>query len=374
MPRLLHYALERDFRNFDRATSAGTGTTVTAVLFWVPATAFLVSTLMTKYFRDLALAVGLSDIPTSRSSHRQPTPRSGGVAIVVAANLALTFLWLQGLVTGQLAAALGVGGLTVAAVGLADDSGGVPLNIRLLVHFAAALWAVWALGGLAALRVGTAVVPLGWMGHALAVVAIVWALNLFNFMDGIDGIAASQAIFMMLGGAWLAAAGTQALEVRSMSLVLAAATAGFLLWNWPPAKIFLGDVGSGYLGYGTAVLALDSIRWHDSAIWIWLVLGVVFFADATLTLLRRLLRGASPILAHRDHAYQQLARRWGSHRRVTQALLLFNVLVLGPVAWLAARHPYRASAIAVMTLLVVVLICGAAGSGRPERRGTKGEP
>ena len=132
-------------------------------------------------------------------------------------------------------------------------------------------------------------------------------LNLFNFMDGIDGLAASEALFVIRAGAWLSAAGG---GVTAASGVLAGACAGFLLWNWPPARIFLGDAGSGYLGYVTAVLALASARGNSDAIWVWLILGGVFFVDATVTLVRRVLRGEHVHEAHRTHSYQWLARRW----------------------------------------------------------------
>jgi Fuc2NAc and GlcNAc transferase len=207
----------------------------------------------------------------------------------------------------------------------------------------------------------------GWLGNLIAVIGIVWVLNLFNFLDGIDGIAASEAIFVALAGAWLTGAGHARPDIAASSLAFAAACSGFLLWNWPPAKIFLGDVGSGYLGYVIAVLALAAARTNSVALWVWLILGGAFFVDATVTLVRRTLRGAPPHEAHRTHAYQWLARTWRSHRRVTLALLVLNVLWLLPWAVLASRYPNAAATAVLGALLPLSVLAVIAGSGRPER-------
>jgi Fuc2NAc and GlcNAc transferase len=146
---------------------------------------------------------------------------------------------------------------------------------------------------------------------------------------------------------------------------------GFLLWNWPPAKIFMGDVGSGYLGYVIAVLALAAARDDPVALWVWLILGGVFFVDATVTLVRRVLRGDRIHQAHRSHAYQWLARRWGSHRRVIVIVTILNLLWLLPCAFLATLHPDHAVAIAVVALAPLVALAFAAGSGRRENANRK---
>ena len=224
------------------------------------------------------------------------------------------------------------------------------------------------MGGLLAgrtesVRIGGHIVHLGWAGTVLATLGIVWFLNLFNFMDGIDGIAASEAIFVAAGGALLSPG---AAGVAAAGSVFAACCGGFLLWNWPPAKIFLGDVGSGYLGYVIAVLALAATHDNPVAGWVWLILGGVFFVDATLTLLRRLRRGERVYQAHRSHAYQHLARRWGSHLRVTVAVLMVNVGWLLPCAALAAWHPAYAAVVAALAFVPLVALARAGGSGRGE--------
>lgn len=267
---------------------------------WVSAAVLVGSALLTPAARRLARARGLVDVPNARSSHRESTPRGGGAAIAVVTTAAVLFLARRGSLTMALCAAIAVGGLAVAMIGFADDHRPLPSSLRLIVHFGAAIWAVAWLGGLPPLRFGDHVLNLGWTGHAIAVLGIVWVLNLFNFMDGIDGIAASEAVFVVVAGAWLTAGGLVVSDVGTAGLMFAAACGGFLLWNWPPAKIFLGDVGSGYLGYVIAVLALAAARTSPVALWVWLILGGAFFVDATITLMRRTLRGERVYEAHRN--------------------------------------------------------------------------
>jgi Fuc2NAc and GlcNAc transferase len=151
-----------------------------------------------------------------------------------------------------------------------------------------------------------------------------------------------------------------------LAVAFAAACGGFLAWNWPPAKIFMGDVGSGYLGYAIAVLALAAARENSVALLVWLILGAVFFVDATVTLLRRLARRERVYEAHRSHAYQWLARRWQSHRRVTVAVLLVNFFWLLPCALVAVRHPVWAGWMVVLAIVPVTVAALLAGAGRAE--------
>jgi Fuc2NAc and GlcNAc transferase len=191
-------------------------------------------------------------------------------------------------------------------------------------------------------------------------------LNLFNFMDGIDAIAASEAAFVAAAGALLGVVSGSMPGVSAVALAFAATCCGFLVWNWPPARIFMGDVGSGYLGFVLSVLALAAARDNSAALWIWLILGGVFFVDATVTLVRRLVRREHLHQGHRSHGYQWLARRWGSHLRVTVAVLAVNVFWLLPCAAFAALHPSQAATATCVALAPLVVIALAAGSGRPE--------
>jgi Fuc2NAc and GlcNAc transferase len=329
--------------------------------------AFIIAWGGTAVMRRIALARRLLDVPNARSSHSVPTPRGGGVAIVVAASCSLLLLSLRQRVDLQLLVALLGGGSAIALVGFADDRRAVPPLTRLLVHFAAAIWTVVWLGGLPPLPVGGTIVVGHLMTSVFGVIAIVWALNLFNFMDGIDGIAASEALFITWAAAFLGFSSGGGNGELLFALAVGASCLGFLCWNLPPAKVFMGDVGSGYLGYVLAALAIACARQRPLALAVWTVLGAVFLVDATLTLLRRLARRERIYEAHRSHAYQWLARRFQSHGRVTAMVLGLNLFWLLPCAWLLSQFGDSASWILVGALLPIALLCWAAGAGKIER-------
>jgi Fuc2NAc and GlcNAc transferase len=181
-------------------------------------------------------------------------------------------------------------------------------------------------------------------------------------MDGIDGIAASEAACVSIGGATLAILLVGTSLVAPAAFVLASACLAFLCWNWPPARIFMGDVGSGFLGFSIAVLALAAAREQVVAPWCWLILGAAFFVDATVTLLRRLLRRERLYLAHRSHAYQKLAECYG-HRAVTVGLIAINMVILFPASLLAAHWFSAAALVAVTAITVLAAICIRLGAG-----------
>ena len=325
-----------------------------------------ISAALTGVARRLALSRGVLDVPNARSSHEAPTPRGGGIAIVVTFVVASFALALFGLIPADLFGALTGGGLAVALVGYFDDRKPLPARVRLAIHLISAAWAVYMLAGLPPIQWGSTPIRLGLWGDVLAVFAIAWILNFFNFMDGIDGIAASEAVFVAASGAGLCwIAGVDA-GVGYASLILAAASLGFLLWNWPPARVFMGDVGSGYLGYVLGVLAVVANRESPAAVWVWLILGGVFFVDSAVTLGRRLSRGDRVYEAHRTHAYQWLARRWKSHKSVTMAVIAVNLLWLLPCAVFATLHPSLAVWAALVALTPLVIAAFAAGAGRRE--------
>jgi len=209
-----------------------------------------------------------------------------------------------------------VGYLALGAIGWIDDTKGSLPGIRLSIQIAVACWTLYMLGGLPAIRIGTETYEIGSAGYVLGVLGIVWSINLYNFMDGIDGFAGSQAV-IILGTVSILSLYRGNSSLAAVAAIFAAACVGFLIWNWPPAKIFLGDVGSGAIGYLVCGLAIASENNQSVPLFVFAILGAVFIADSTVTLVRRLRRGVRKIEAHRDHAYQRLAQSFGSHRPVT---------------------------------------------------------
>ncbi|EJN23468.1 UDP-N-acetylmuramyl pentapeptide phosphotransferase/UDP-N-acetylglucosamine-1-phosphate transferase [Pseudomonas sp. GM79] len=301
--------------------------------WWALLAVFVASWFLTLLLRRYALAKSLIDIPNARSSHSVPTPRGGGVAIVVSFVGALLILTgLDMMSSAELYALLG-SGLLVAIIGFADDHGHIAARWRLLGHFIAAAWALSWLNGLAPLVFFGSTINLGWFGNILAAIYLVWMLNLYNFMDGIDGLASAEAICACVGAAmiyWLAGHAA----IVWVPLMLAGAVAGFFYWNFPPAKIFMGDAGSGFLGLILAVLSLSAAWVAPQMFWVWVIMLGAFIVDATWTLLRRLIRGDAVSQAHRSHAYQYASRLFKSHKKVTVAIVAINLIWLWPIGLL----------------------------------------
>ncbi|AZZ46879.1 glycosyl transferase [Pseudomonadaceae bacterium SI-3] len=303
--------------------------------WWILPLAFVASFVLTAGLRSYALRRSLIDVPNARSSHSVPTPRGGGVAIVAVVAVGLSALPFAGLASESLIWAVVGAGLGVAALGFADDHGHIAARWRLLGHFLASGWALFWLGGLPSLTVFGATLDLGWMGHLLALLFLVWMLNLYNFMDGIDGIASIEAICACLGALLCYAVAMPDRAPSALGQVewlLIAAVAGFGCWNFPRARIFMGDAGSGFLGIIVAILALNAAWVAPQLLWSWLILLGVFIVDATFTLLHRLLRGEPVYQAHRSHAYQSAARRVSGHVLVTFAVAVITLGWLLPWA------------------------------------------
>ena len=287
--------------------------------------------LLTWAIRRYALATQLLDHPNERSSHATPTPRGGGLAIV-AALLSLTVaLWADHRISLPLMAAFVGSGALVAALGFADDRWQVPARWRFSGHALAAAWALHWMAPIPPVTVFGTAFALGAVGIVVAGCYIVWSINLFNFMDGIDGIASIEAITVTLGGAlvwWLAGASAS----WTLALLSACCVAGFLGWNYPPARIFMGDSGSGFLGLVVGLLSLWCGAEAPQLFWSWFILFGCFMVDATTTLVRRVRRGEKFHEAHRSHAYQYASRIHGSHKRVSLTFGLINLLWLLPIA------------------------------------------
>jgi Fuc2NAc and GlcNAc transferase len=324
---------------------------------------FISSLVLTGTVRQYALHLQVLDIPNERSSHFVPTPRGGGASIVVVFVLTVLLLVQRGNVSTGLGSALIGGGLAVALAGFLDDHFRMPVWLRLLIHFAAAGWTLWQLNGMGPLHLGFTVWNWGWVGQVVALVGLVWMINLYNFMDGIDGLAGLEGLTTAgLGGLLLASRGLGGLA--ETALTLAGASAGFLVWNWSPAKIFMGDVGSGFLGFVLGVLAISSAKAQAMFVWPWLILLSVFVVDSTLTLIRRLITGARWYEAHRSHAYQHAAQRWSSHSKVTLTIAAINVAWLFPLAWGACVHPAAGPIFTVIAVIPLVFAAFLYDAGR----------
>jgi len=307
----------------------------------------LASWVLTGVVRRYAIARAILDLPNTRSSHATPVPRGGGLAIVVTVLATILVAFVAGRLPPHAAAAFLGGGTLVALVGWLDDRRGLGAVTRAVSHLAAAAWAVAWFGGLPTLRVGTTSMTLGPLGSVLAVLGIAWCVNFYNFMDGIDGIAAGEGLVVgAFATAVLAALGS---PLAVVALGITAACGGFLPHNWSPARIFMGDVASGFLGFVFGALALAAEREGSVPVLAFALALGVFVGDATVTLVRRAARGEPWYSAHRSHAYQRAVASGFSHARTTLG-------VLGTTALLCAL---AALAVAVPRLLGTALAAGA---------------
>lgn len=327
---------------------------------------FIFSCAATYLVREWARAFGLMDSPSARSSHTVPTPRGGGAAIVLAFSVGIGVLCRSNVLDTRVSLVLLGSGWAVASIGLTDDITNVAPHFRLLVQVLSAVAAVWFLG--------SAQSELDFSGRyelapwfAFAVLSIVWATNLFNFMDGIDGIAASEAVFLAASGAFLYWQSGGGLGLTTALLCLGAAAAGFLLWNWSPASIFMGDVGSGFLGFVLALFAMETSQQKPSMMGAWPILGGVFVVDATVTLVTRMLRRDPWLQPHRTHAYQHLAQRLRGHNFVLLVVTAINLCWLFPWAWLTVNVAGNSGLYVGIALAPLVLIAVMLRAGKPAK-------
>jgi len=297
--------------------------------------ALITTLLLTGSFRRYALSRSLIDVPNTRSSHEVPTPRGGGVGLVAVTLAVTALLTWAGDLPAFVFLGLGGAGALVALIGFLDDHNDIAARWRLLGHFLAVGWGLYWLGGLPPITLWAEPFDLGWIGHGLAAVFLVWLLNLYNFMDGINGIAGIELITVALGGALLAAlVGVSAHGVFLAALI--ASGVGFLIWNFPKARIFMGDACSGFLGVTLGLIAIWQGSITPELFVAWVLLLGVFLVDATLTLIRRILRGEAFYEAHRSHAYQFASRYYASHTPVSLGVGSINLAWLLPWAVLVA--------------------------------------
>jgi len=313
--------------------------------------AFATSCLGTRMLIALLRRGAVLDLPNARSSHVVPTPRGGGIAVIGTIVVAWLVLCAQGsLPPAGIVIALAAAGLAV--VSWIDDLRSLSPGLRLLAQFAAIFVGMLVLPGGRLFQ--------GWLPAGLDAVAgaliWVWFVNLFNFMDGIDGIDGSEAAAIGLGIVLVAClgGGVVNLGLAAPAIAVAAASLGFLVWNWAPAKIFLGDVGSVPLGYLLGFLLLEMARRGE---WVAaLILPLYFLADASLTLLRRLLRGERVWQAHREHFYQRAVQCGLSHQSVVLRVIAADIVLIG-CAWAAAKGwGFAAPGVAVLTVLTLLAV------------------
>lgn len=288
---------------------------------------FLMSLFLTGIYRSYAIRKSILDVPNERSSHAFSTPRGGGIAIAVAWFTGLVIFFLTNKIENRLFYAL-LSGAPLALIGFTDDILNLSPGIRLFVQMGCTFLGLLFLGGFDSFSIGIPGNVLYILFNILAFIAVLWTINLFNFLDGIDGYISAEIVFIGVS-IW-------ALTGDMIGLLLAAATLGFLFWNWEKAKIFMGDAGSTLLGFNVAILAIFHHNNNISSITVWLILTSVFWVDATVTLYRRIRNKEKLSVAHRKHAYQRIVQAGFSHQKTVAWAFILNVVGFG-LAFLAIK-------------------------------------
>jgi Fuc2NAc and GlcNAc transferase len=288
----------------------------------------LLSLISTGLFIKYAVAKQMYDIPNARSSHKATTPRGGGVGFVLVFLISLISLMQFKLIEfrGQNLILLAL--FIVVSIGFFDDKYNLSAGRRISWQIIAAITAVFAVRDF---------LDFIYLIDALIVIYMVWMLNLYNFMDGIDGLASIEAISSAFGASLIFYVTGHA-ELSIIPLILGFATLGFFYWNFPKAKIFMGDVGSGFLGFVFSVLSIQALSVNTQLFCCWIVLLGVFIVDSSLTLLNRLINGEKIYIAHCNHAYQHAAKIYKSHIPVTVSTLIINLAWLCPIALLVGLN------------------------------------
>ncbi|WP_189417565.1 MraY family glycosyltransferase [Cellvibrio zantedeschiae] len=304
----------------------------------------------------------LLDVANHRSSHTQATPRIGGLSFVVLISLLVfTYALLNNKISTNILLFILLPIVLVALTGLVDDLKGLSQAARFIIYF---FCSVVALGNLQSFfsQASWLIVLEG----LLLSLSLSWLINLFNFMDGIDGIAASESIFVLAALAFFSYQGGE-INLSYFLLLCTAPVIGFLALNWQPAKIFMGDIGSTFLGCLIGCLCLYAINTKLISICSVIILLGCFIVDASWTLAYRILSGQKWYLAHRSHHYQILSRKLGSHQKVSLRYSLVNLVWLLPLALTAFHYKEYALLITTISLLPLIWRCFIIGAGKSEQ-------
>lgn len=319
----------------------------------------LAAAVLTGLVRAMLIKRAILDHPNHRSSHSIPTPRGGGLAVVAVITLSWGGLYAGGTALPASGLAILGLGLVLAILSWLDDIRTLSASVRLVVHMGVVAAALTTIEG----PIISHLLPF-WLDRLIAFLAWVWFINLFNFMDGIDGISGIETLTISLGLVIIALSlgGTIAalMELSLVSLGVAGAVLGFMTWNWHPAKIFLGDVGSVTLGFflGWLLISLSAAGFLASAV----CLALYYLVDATWTLMKRAKRGDKVWHAHREHAYQRATQSGLRHDQVTGVIALGNGVLIIAAVICATGATFSGLAIAAITALGLMLFLGSQGS------------
>lgn len=318
---------------------------------------FIITVLIGYLYPHIAIRCGLIANPNFRSLHERPIPRGGGIAVACITSFLIAFLYHHALISLQLFLVLFPCGLIVTLFGLCDDRYEISARYRLLFQCLVALWTSFMLGLEPPLNLGFTVLSSSWLELPLGFAAIVWFFNLYNFIDGTDGMALSATIFISLSMSMFLFLHHDK-QLALISFTLCVTSSALILFNWPPAKLFIGETGSSFCAFIICSVILASLWKHQSIFWIWLIVLGFYICDTTSTTVTRIIKyPRSWYKPHRSHAYQNLARQWNSHLKVILLVLAIDIFWLLPLATIAFLNPKLAWLITTIAYIPIILFC-----------------
>lgn len=314
---------------------------------------FTLSSFFSLLYKKIAINNNIIAIKNHRTLHLSSTPKGGGIVFSFLFFLSIIFIWWSWQLPRELFIIFGVGGMFASIFGFIDDIKNIRAIFKLIVQIFLALWVIYWLENAGMLE-------FDWIPKFLVLpfllFFVVWIINAYNFIDGIDGLAASGAIFISLTLTFSLIINNGPIEIMSIFVLIAAVVSGFLLFNWPPATIFMGDSGSVFLGYIFGSMLLFTTLSGNISIWSWLTVFGYFFADTTLTQIIRVVLVKKWYLPHRSHAYQNLARITGSHLKVTSGIVFYNLLWVLPLTLLSALWPEVGVVTAILSIMPALVL------------------
>ena len=322
--------------------------------------AFVVTVILTFFYKRIANRLGVFAKPNYRSSHNRPIPTGGGIIIsFIFIWSAIYFLFFIEKVSSeifQIAVGIAVGGIAITIVGFIDDVVETRALTKLFIQIMLSIWIVFLFVENLQTMFEVMSGYFYWPFIFLALFFLVWLINVFNFMDAIDGMALSGSLLIACSAALIILTFQGNNENSVMFFLLGIVCLAFLLFNFPPASIFMGDAGSLFLGYIFGCLIVKTIVDNDINIWTWLILLGHFLTETTLATLLRIKLTRKWYKAHRSLAYQNLARILESHRKVTAGSIIFHLVWLFPLAFISASKPEMGLILFLLAIFPVVLV------------------
>ena len=314
---------------------------------------FLLSVIATHYYRRLAINKDIIASPNKRSLHDIPVPLGGGIVFSTIFTLNVFLLGVYHVISYEVLMVIGLGGMVASYFGFIDDIYDIRASVKLFMQAILAWWVLfWYNGGV--------LTTIEWIpfyfSWFITWFLLIWMMNLFNFMDGVDGMAVSGTVFVAIALVFvLLITGDVSSIVLLLSLLIFSCS-GFLLYNWPPARIFMGDSGSVFLGYLFGALIVKTTMSGDISIWTWIVVFGYFFADTNLTIILRILLVKHWYNAHKSHCYQNLARILKSHAKITGAIQIYHYFYLFPLAVWSVLKPGWGPIAAIMAIVPAAIL------------------